>query len=333
MSTPTAGPAVTVLATGLDVPWALGFLPDGGIMFTERPGTVRLVSPDGDLLSTPLLTLGDVATGGEGGLLGLAVHPDFRTNGLVYLYYTYRDGPKLANRLVKYKLQGNVLVQPQVLLSGIPGAGNHDGGRIKFGPDGTLFVTTGDASNSDSAQDKDALSGKILRLRDDGSVPSDNPFPGSPVYTLGHRNPEGIAWDSQGRMWATEHGSAATDELNSVRPGKNYGWPTIRGDQKATGMESPAVHSGSDTWAPSGLAFLNGSLYFAGLRGERLYRVSVDAPSRIASTYLAGQFGRLRDVVAGPDGFLYVTTSNRDGRGSPTTDDDRIFRVNPATVR
>lgn len=328
----TARPAVATVATGLEVPWALDFMPDGGIIFTERPGRVRLISAAGELLSTPLLAMGDVAPVGEGGLLGLALHPDFTTNGLVYLYYTYRDGPGLANRLVRYTLQDNALAQPQALLSGIPGAGNHDGGRIKFGPDGTLFIATGDASNSSSAQDRDSLSGKILRLLDDGSIPPDNPFPGSPVYTLGHRNPEGIAWDSQGRMWATEHGSTGTDELNFIQAGRNYGWPSIRGDQEAAGIESPAIHSGGNTWAPSGLAFLGGSLYFAGLRGEQLYRVSLGNPTRIADTYLAGQYGRLRAIVAGPDGFLYVTTSNRDGRGSPTAADDRILKLDPATL-
>jgi glucose/arabinose dehydrogenase len=279
-----------------------------------------------------LLTISDVAASGEGGLLGLALHPDFESNSFVYVYHTYRNGGGLANRVVRFFLAGHRLIDAAVIIEGIPGAGNHDGGRIKFGPDGLLYVTAGDAGNADAAQKLDYLGGKILRLRDDGSIPPDNPFPGSPVYSYGHRNPEGLAWDSQGRLWATEHGSSATDELNLVMPGRNYGWPVIRGDETAAGMESPVIHSGRDTWAPSGMAYYEGSILFGGLRGQALFEVDISGGAFTLTRHLAGEFGRLRDVVVGPDGYLYLLTSNRDGRGSPESDDDRLIRAEPSAA-
>jgi len=192
----------------------------------------------------------DVAPRGEGGLLGIAVHPRFAENQLIYLYYTYERSGGLANKVVRFKFEGDSLVSGETVIENIPGATIHDGGRIKFGPDGFLYITTGDASVPESAQDRSSLAGKILRLKDDGSIPPDNPFPDSPVYSYGHRNPQGLAWDADEKLWATEHGSAATDELNLIEPGRNYGWPTIRGDETAPGMVSPVIQSGTTTWAP-----------------------------------------------------------------------------------
>jgi glucose/arabinose dehydrogenase len=238
---------------------------------------------------------------------------------------------KLTNKVARYVLNNLSMALDRVVIDGIPGAGNHDGGRIKFGPDGKLYITTGDATVMQNAQDLASLSGKILRLNDDGSIPQDNPFTNSPVYSYGHRNPEGLAWDGQGRLWETEHGSSATDEINLIQAGGNYGWPVIRGDQTATGMIAPVVQSGNVTWAPSGAVILEHWLYFAGLNGQSLFRIDIDNPGQ-PERFFEQEFGRLRAVELGPDGRLYILTSNRDGRGSPTMDDDRIFSVDPASL-
>ncbi|CAG0989431.1 MAG: PQQ-dependent sugar dehydrogenase [Candidatus Methanoperedens sp.] len=319
-------PLAVSVAKKLDIPWALDFLPDGSIIFTERAGRIRLIDIKEGLLPDPLLTIDEVAHTGEGGLLGIAVHPDFAQNQFIYVYYSYRDGAGLANRVVRFRMQDRDLLDEKLVIDNIPGASIHNGGRIKFGPDRLLYITTGDAAVSNSAQDKNSLAGKILRLNDDGTVPGNNPFPGSPVYSFGHRNPQGLAWDDKGRLWATEHGSQAYDELNLIEPGKNYGWPDIRGDEKAQGLVSPVIHSSTDTWAPSGIAYFEGSLFFAGLRGQSLFEVIVDEKPTLRCV-LNRNFGRLRDSVVGPDNNLYVLTSNRDGRGAPTEEDDQIIRI------
>ena len=203
--------------------------------------------------------------------------------------------------------------EDKIIVDRIPGAPNHDGGRIKFGPDNFLYITTGDAQEPSLAQDRNSLAGKILRVTRDGDPVPDNLF-GTRIYSYGHRNPQGITWDNQGRLWETEHGSSATDELNLITPGKNYGWPEIRGDQTRAGMVSPVIQSGSQTWAPGGVAFLNGSIFFAGLRGSALYEYKINEKRLVE--HFKNEYGRLRDVVVGPDNMLYVTTSNRDGRGN-----------------
>ena len=320
-------PAVQLIASGLEVPWALDFLPDGSIILTERPGRIRIVDAEEGLLPDPLLTIAEVAPRGEGGLLGIATHPDFARNGFIYVYYTYQQDGGLRNKVVRYTMQGSELLQPTTIVADIPGASIHNGGRVSFGPDGLLYITTGDASNAELAQDLDSLAGKILRLNPDGSIPADNPFPGSPVYSYGHRNPQGLAWDDAGRLWAVEHGSSATDELNLIEPGRNYGWPTIRGDESRPGMQSPVMQSGPVTWAPSGLAFLEGSLWFGGLRSQSLFEVRMAGGTMTLRQHLERQYGRLRAAVAGPDGYLYVTTSNRDGRGLPVAEDDQVLKI------
>ena len=333
-----------VIISGLEIPWAVDFAPDGRVFITERPGRIRVVV-DGQLVPEPWMTL-DVAAVGEGRLLGLALDPEFERNGFVYVAYTYSaGGANLANRLVRLRddPSSNRGTLDAVLLEGVPGWAVHDGGRVKFGPDGKIYWSMGDVANTALAQDLAALNGKILRLNSDGSVPEDNPFPNSPIYSYGHRNPQGLAWHPiSGWLYATEHGPSGRqlccrDEVNYIEPGKNYGWPSITGGESSLEMQTPVLHSGSAvTWAPSGAAFVSqgpwsGSLFFAGLRGETLYRLELDAenPRRAEGLdeLLSGQYGRLRDVVEGPDGSLYVLTSNRDGRGNPVPEDDRLVRV------
>jgi glucose/arabinose dehydrogenase len=329
-----AEPRVEVVARGLEVPWALAFAPDGRLFVTERPGRLRVIK-DGRLDPTPLAMIA-VAAVGEAGLMGLALDPAFATNGHVYICYTASTAPRLLgggliNRVVRLTVRGAGADAERVLLDNLPGASIHDGCRLKFGPDGKLYVTTGDAAEPRLSQRMDSLAGKILRLNPDGSVPPDNPFPGSPIYSLGHRNPQGIAWNGAGRLFAAEHGPSGHDEVNRILPGRNYGWPDVAGKGGEPRYVDPLLESGSDTWAPSGIAALGSDLFVAGLRGRRLLRIRLRAEASVAGVeaLLAGTYGRLRDVVVGPDGALYVTTSNRDGRGSPTPDDDRILRVIP----
>ncbi len=329
--TPQNIPVLTQVAANLTVPWSLAFLPSGDLLFTERPGRVRMVDKKKGLLQKPLLEIDEAEEIGEGGLLGVAVHPDFEKNGFVYFYYTYQvSGENVLNKVVRYRFDGTNFSDKEILIAKIPGASNHNGGRIKFGPDGFLYIGTGDAAEPSLAQNKASLAGKILRVTEDGKPAPGNPF-GDLIYSYGHRNVQGLSWDSQGRLWATEHGSSATDELNWISPGENYGWPLIRGDEEKPGMINPTLHSGlANTWAPSGAAFFRGSVFFTGLRGQTLYEAVMDDDKvRELKEHFKGELGRIRDVVVGPDGFLYIATSNTDGRGTPKKDDDKILRVNP----
>lgn len=333
--------AVQVLITGLDVPWSLAFAPDGRLFVTERPGRVRIVQ-DSRLLTTPALTLTDVAATGEAGLLGLALHPAFASNHFVYLAYTARTaGGGMVNRVVRYREVNNTLGEPMVLLDNIPAANIHDGARVRFGPDGKLYVTMGDAANASVAQDLASLNGKIYRLNDDGGLPGDNPFPSSPVYSYGHRNPQGIDWHpGTGELWETEHGASGNDEVNRIGAGANYGWPVIEADRTQAGMITPVLFF-NPSIAPSGASFYTGSLipgfrqnfFFATLAGRHIHRVRFDPndPRQVIADerLLQDRFGRIRDIITGPDGALYFATCNRDGRGSPTADDDRIVRIIP----
>ena len=318
---------LSVSASNLQIPWGLVFLPGGEILFTERAGRVRLIDRDGNLIMSPVATISEVSHIGEGGLLGIEIHPDFGNNGFVYLYYTYgKTGGNTLNRVARFKFDGKNLSDQKIILDGIAGASNHNGGRLKFGPDGFLYITTGDGLQPSLSQNRQSLAGKILRVTDDGMPAPGNPF-GNEVYSYGHRNPQGITWDESGRLWSTEHGSSAKDELNRIEMGKNYGWPEIQGNEEREGMVSPQINSGSLTWAPSGAVFYNGSIFFAGLRGESLFEYEIE--SGRLTRYLNGELGRIRDVVLGPDGLLYIATSNQDGRGVPSSDDDKIIRVNP----
>jgi glucose/arabinose dehydrogenase len=323
---------IAVVAQDLTVPWEIAFLPSGQMLVTERSGTLLKIGAD-----SVKIEIAGVEHRGEGGLLGLAVHPRFAENQWLYLYLTTRTGEGLQNRVERYRLTGSRLRDKTVILNNIPGASVHDGGRLAFGPDGYLYITTGDAGDADSAQDQSALSGKILRVRDDGSIPDDNPF-GTAVYSYGHRNVQSIAWDADGDVWATEHGRSGGvsgfDELNRIEKGANYGWPEIEGDAMQSGMLRPALHSGPDeTWAPAGAVYHEDSIFFTGLRGESLYEVSI-ANGRVIDirAHLRGQFGRLRAVTIGPDGFFYISTSNTDGRGMTREGDDKVIRINPVIL-
>jgi glucose/arabinose dehydrogenase len=331
-------PTVVVAARELQVPWDLAFARDGRVFISERPGRIRVLR-GGQVDPTPWATL-PVAAVGEGGLLGLALHPRFPNEPYLYAYYTYRtsDG-RLLNRVVRLREEDGRGGAPETVIDGIPGASIHDGGALDFGPDGKLYVGTGDGAQRTLAPQREALAGKVLRLEPDGGVPADNPFPGSPVYSLGHRNVQGLAWDAQGRLYATEHGPSGEDgrcchdEVNLIVPGGNYGWPTYAGAGGDARFRDPIVESGTETWAPSGAAFWRGSLYVAALRGAHLRRLTFgpDGQRVVANeALLSGAYGRLRAVVAGPDGALWLTTSNRDGRGRPAPEDDRLLRLSPA---
>jgi glucose/arabinose dehydrogenase len=315
-SQPNGGPAD--IATNLAVPWGIAFLGDGSALVAERDSAaVKRVASGA---ATDAGTVAGVASRGEGGLLGLA------TAGQTVFAYITTGGD---NRVVKMGFDGSKLTGATPIFTGIPAGSRHDGGRIAFGPDGKLYVATGETGNTELAQDKSSLGGKILRINSDGSIPGDNPDPKSPIWSYGHRNIQGLAWDSGGRLWATEYGADKVDELNLIQPGGNYGWPVVEGRSDDPGFISPAVEWATGDASPSGLAYYGGSLWVACLRGERLYQISVGGDGALGepTALFAGQYGRLRTVVAAPDGTLWFSTSNRDGRGDPRAGDDRILQL------
>jgi glucose/arabinose dehydrogenase len=326
-------PRVEVIAENLTIPWEVLFLPDGELLITERPGNVLLLKRG---VTIPLEGVRHV---GEGGLLGAALHPGFETNNFIYFYQTTDTEAGIKNRIVRYTLTGDQLTFDQEILADIPGAWYHDGGRLAFGPDGMLYATVGDATDADSAQDTATIAGSIIRLTPEGAVPADNPLPGSYIYSYGHRNPQGLAWTAEGQLWSSEHGrsvgGSGFDEINRIEPGANYGWPDSQGDTVAPGTVAPARHSTADvTWAPGGLAYLDGRLYMPGLRGATLYVAELTGEEITGwQEYLVGEYGRLRTVQVGPDSLLYLLTSNRDGRGdTPAETDDKLIRINPALL-
>jgi glucose/arabinose dehydrogenase len=329
---------VQTLVTGLQIPWSLAFAPDGRLFITERPGRVRIYQ-GGQLIAEPALTLPDVFTNGESGVLGLALDPAFASTRHVFLTYT-ANGPRgPVQRLMRYREVDNRLGEGVVLLDDVPAANIHNGSRVKFGPDGRLYVSLGDVAVPSVAQDVASLNGKLLRLNADGTSAPGNRF-SSPVYSFGHRNPQGMDWHPvTGDLWATEHGQTGNDEVNVIDNGANYGWPIIEASQTRPDMVAPVAYY-DPAIAPSGAAFYRGTaipafrnqLFVAALRGMALMRLTVDG-RRVAGQerLLENRYGRLRDVVPGPDGYLYFCTSNRDGRTTPVAEDDRLLRIVPVT--
>ena len=338
---------VETVVSGLEVPWSIVWAPDGRMIFTERPGRVR-VFQNGKLQPEPLFVVPDVEPGGESGLMSVALHPQFASNHWLYLSYAYKgDGQRV--RVVRYREGDAGLTDRKVIVENIPAAQFHAGCRLRFGPDGKLYVTTGDATERELAQRLDSLAGKTLRLNDDGTVPSDNPFVGQAnarpeIWTYGNRNGQGIDFQPGTNLcFETEHGPSGFDgpgggdEVNILEKGKNYGWPLIHHTATRAGMESPLLEYTPACAPGSGMFYrgnafpqFKGNFFFGCLAGKRLIRVVLDG-RRIVSqeNLLAGKYGRIRDVAEGPDGNLYFSTSNRDGRGSPASDDDRIIRLTP----
>jgi quinoprotein glucose dehydrogenase len=344
------GVTLTPWVTDLEAPWSLIFLPDGRALVSERPGRIRLIR-DGVLASRAYANFMsgegrrlNLFARGEGGLMGLAAHPDFPKAPFIYAMYTYRDGRGVWNRVIRLRDLGDRARFDKLIIGDIPGAHFHNGGRIAFGPDGMLYVATGEIFERRMAQDLAALGGKILRMTPDGDIPPDNPYPGSPIYSLGHRNPQGLAWHPRtGDLFASEHGPSgevgfgAYDEVNVIRKGGNYGWPLVVGAPGRPGFIDPLIAWPEEAVPPSGMTFHQGDLFLATLRAQALIRIRlatgadgyrVQAIERwFARDPHEGVLGRLRDAVEGPDGRLYILTNNRDGRGWARPGDDKIYRV------
>jgi glucose/arabinose dehydrogenase len=321
----------SVVASGLEAPWGLAFLPDGGALITERDsGRLLRLDPVGNIEEVQRLPEGGT---GEGGLLGVALSPSYESDELVYAYYTTAQD----NRVVRFRLGE----EPEPVITGIPVASVHNGGRIAFGPDGLLYVGTGDAGERGIAQDPNSLGGKILRTTPAGDVPPDNPFPNNPVYSYGHRNVQGLAWDETGQLYASEFGQNTYDEANRIEPGGNYGWPNVEGVGNDPSYINPISTFATSEASPSGIEILKngaipqweGDLFMAGLRGQRLWRLDLDESGNLTEqeALLQREAGRLRHVVQAPDGSLWILTNNRDGRGTPIQSDDRILRLGPPT--
>ncbi|MEV0827453.1 PQQ-dependent sugar dehydrogenase [Nonomuraea rubra] len=309
------------VATGLAVPWGIAFLPGGDAVVTERDtARVLRVTPTGQV--TELAKIEDARPDGEGGLMGVATKED-----QVFLYYTAEQD----NRIVRYRLTDGGLTDQQLLVQGIPKGGIHNGGRLAFGPDGFLYATTGETGDRDLAQRRDSLGGKILRMTVDGAPAPGNPF-GTLVYSYGHRNVQGLAWDGSGRLYASEFGANTYDEVNRIEPGGNYGWPDVEGRGSDQGYINPILTWPTEDASPSGLAYANGSLWMAALRGARLWQIPLgeDGSAGTPVAHFADRYGRLRAVAAAPDGKLWIGTSNKDGRGNPRPGDDRLMSLTPS---
>lgn len=340
-SEPTSGeprsgePRVTgTVASGLSVPWGIAFLPDGSAIVTERDSrrVLRLTpqpdgTGDGEADVAEIGEITEAAPEVEAGLLGVAVSPDFADDSALFFYATTTED----NRVFRVTLDGNQLGDPSPILTGIPKGVIHDGGRLAFGPDGFLYVSTGETGNPDLAQDPDSLAGKILRITADGDPAPGNPDEGSPVWSLGHRNVQGLAFDETGQLWASEFGDQTFDELNRVTAGANYGWPEVEGRGGGPDYVDPLQTWSTEDASPSGLAFVDGSLWMAALRGQRLWQIPLAGNETTGEPVglFTGEYGRIRTVVTTPEGDLWVATSNRDGRGEPADEDDRILLVSP----
>lgn len=337
-SSPTPAPAtgsasvIRTLAQGLNVPWGLARTTSGDLFVTSRDtGRITLITTSSGkttAVGTVAQAVSNVEAGGEAGLLGIALSPKFDTDHQLFVYYSTASDNRIARLSYDPAAKpGSRLGGQKVILSGIPHAVHHNGGQLAFGPDGMLYASTGDASQSSRAQDRSDLGGKILRMTTDGRPAGGNPFAGSVVWTYGHRNVQGLAWDSAGRMWASEFGDKTADELNLIVKGRNYGWPETEGKGSTSGATDPVAQWGTEIDSPSGIAIAGGSVWMAALKGERLWRIPLDGDRLVAqpTDFLTGEYGRLRSVMALDDHTLLVTTSNTDGRQSPNSGDDRIL--------
>ncbi len=333
------------VASGLDTPWDIVFTSPERMLVSERPGQIRVIE-NGVLRDDPLYVFNEVLENGEDGLMSIAIDPEYVTNHFVYAAVAYAEiGESLTLKVVRFTDTGNILMDPFIVIDQIPAAKFHAGCRITFGPDGKLYITTGDATNKELAQDLTSLAGKTLRINKDGTIPADNPFPGSAVWSYGHRNSQGLAWNLEtGMLYESEHGPsvfdgpAGGDEINVIEKGANYGWPLVSHEKNREGMIAPLV-TFTPAEAPGSLMIYSGkvfpewkgNLFFGALKGEGLMRVRLDAndPKKVAaySKLREVSLGRIRAVIEGPDGNIYFTTSNRDGRGKPAPLDDRIFRI------
>lgn len=327
----------TIVAENLSAPWGMDISNEGNIYFTERSGTVKVIE-NGNSIPKTLIKLNEsFYNQGEGGLMGIALDPSFSQNHYIYVMYSYFEDNNIFNKVIRLIENNNIASIDAIIIDKIPGSRIHNGGRIKIGPDNNLYITTGDAANPLLAQDLSSLSGKILRLELDGSIPNDNPFPNSPIYSLGHRNPQGLTWNSRNVLYSSEHGQTAHDEINIIEPGANYGWPLVEGNDQISTFptKKPLIHSGEITWAPSGIAFITqgpwqGKLLVANLRGQELLCITFNKNENAiknVKTLFNNEYGRLRDVFQGNDGSIYIITSNKDGRGQPKEGDDKIIKL------
>ncbi len=345
---------IETVATNLEVIWSIVFAPDGRMFFTERPGRVR-VTENGKLRDKPFFTVPDVELSGESGLMGMTLHPDFAENHFVYLAYAYQNADKDQTvRVARYRENGETLVEPKTIIEDIPAAQYHSGTRLKFGPDGKLYITTGDATKQSRAQKLDSINGKTLRLNDDGTIPNDNPFANQKdarpeIWTYGHRNAQGMDFQpNTGLMFQTEHGPSIIDgvslfkrtggdEVNIVERGKNYGWAKISHNMTRKGMETPVVEYSPAVAPASGMFYrgdlfpeFKGNFFFGALKGQMIVRLVLDGRKIVSQDkLLVKEMGRIREIAEGSDGAIYFSTSNRDGRGDPTKEDDRILRIVP----
>lgn len=321
--------AVQIVATHLQKPWAMAF-GDNKIFFTEKVGKIRVV--DNGTLSNDSVADLHVADLTDAGLLGITLHPDFEQNHFIYVYYTYQEGNTLWNRISRITESNDKMADEKVILDKIPAAEFDDGGVIKFGPDGKLYIGTGDATDQNSSQNLNSLAGKILRINDDGSIPQDNPFSNSLVYSYGLRNPQGVAWDNKGNLYETDQGPTRNDEINLIKPGKNYGWP----NQECSGSSqyeaslacyNPSIGPAGITYYIPGKIDIKPSLILAALIGQGLYQLPIQNGTMLEPKIILDGIGRIRDVQEGPDGFLYLLTSNTDGMGYPDQNDDKLLRI------